>query len=244
MRLGGNDRTFDRATALCGCSASSVGPVIGTPGGTPEKPALFFSGPEEFRAWLEVHHETAPELWMGLRRKHVVDHGLTWAEAVPEALCFGWIDSVSQGIDADTRRQRWTPRRPGSNWSKVNVAHVERLLAEGRMHPVGIAAYEQRREERTGIYSFEVEVDDQLPDSLQARLAADPVAEAFWAGATKSYRKVVVHWVTSAKREATVDSRMAALVEDCRHGRLVKSQRYGDEPAWARRLRVELGIGE
>lgn len=216
--------------------------VIGTPGGTPEKPALFFNGPEEFRAWLEVHHETAPELWMGLRRTHVPDHGLTWAEAVPEALCFGWIDSVSQRIDETTRRQRWTPRRPGSTWSKVNVAHVERLVAQGRMRPAGLAAYEQRRAERTGIYAFEVGADDQLPPRLHARLAEDPVAAAFWAGAPASYRKVVVHWVTSAKREATVESRLASLVEDCRDGRLVKPQRYGEEPAWARRLRAELGL--
>ncbi|QCX29035.1 hypothetical protein FC770_01190 [Nocardioides jishulii] len=181
---------------------------------------------------------------MGLRRKHVADHGLTWAEAVPEALCFGWIDSVAQGIDADTRRQRWTPRRRGSNWSKVNVAHVERLLAEGRMHSAGIAAYEQRREERTGVYAFESDRDDELPAPLLARLEQDPVAAAFWGGAATSYRKVVVHWVTSAKREATVDSRMAMLVEDCRHGRLVKSQRYGDEPAWVRRMRTELGIDD
>lgn len=218
--------------------------MIGTPGGTPEKPALFFRGPEEFRAWLEANHDTSPELWMGLRRAHIAERGLTWAEAVPEALCFGWIDSLAQRIDDETRRQRWTPRRPGSNWSKVNVAHVERLLAEGRMHPAGIAAYEQRRAERTGIYSFEQEHDDQLPPALQAQLAADPVAAAFWAGATRSYRKVVVHWVTSAKRQATVESRMAALVEDCAHGRLVKPQRYGEEPAWVGRVRAELGLGD
>lgn len=219
-----------------------MGGVIGAPGGTPERPALFFTGPEEFRAWLEAHHETAPELWMGLRRTGVPGAGLTWAEAVPEALCFGWIDSVSQRIDETTRRQRWTPRRPGSIWSRANVAHVERLLAEGRMHPAGIAAYERRRDDRTGVYSFEKDFADQLPPALLARLEADPVAAAFWAGATRSYRKVVVHWVTSAKRETTVESRMATLVEDCRNGRLVKPQRYGEEPAWVRRLRVELGL--
>lgn len=216
--------------------------MIGTSGGTPERPALFFSGPDEFRAWLEANHETAPELWMGLRRKHVAEPGLTWAQAVPEALCFGWIDSVAQRIDEDTRRQRWTPRRRGSNWSKVNVAHVERLRAEGRMRPAGLAAYGQRRDDRTGTYAFEGDNDDALPPALHAVLAVEPVAAAFWAGATKSYRRVVVHWVMSAKREATRDSRLAALVEDCAHGRLVKPQRYGDEPAWARRMRAELGL--
>ncbi|WP_204163369.1 YdeI/OmpD-associated family protein [Nocardioides gilvus] len=216
--------------------------MIGTPGGTPERPALFFTGPDEFRAWLEANHDSAPELWMGLRGKHVPDHGLTWVEAVPEALCFGWIDSVAQRIDGDSRRQRWTPRRRGSNWSKINVAHVERLLAEGRMHPAGVAAYEQRREDRTGVYAFEGERRDQLPEPLLARLEAEPLAAAFWAGAIPSYRATVVHWVTSAKRESTVESRMADLVEDCAHGRLVKPQRYGDEPAWVRRLRAELGL--
>lgn len=216
--------------------------MIGTPGGTPERPALFFSGPEEFRAWLEANHDSADELWMGLRKKHVADRGLTWEDAVPEALCFGWIDSVAQRIDDDTRRQRWTPRRPGSIWSRVNIAHVERLVAEGRMTPAGLAAFERRREDRSGVYAFENGSDDQLPPELQAQLDEVPVAAAFWAAATPSYRRTVVHWVTSAKREATRVSRLAALVDDCAHGRLVKHQRYGEEPAWARRARAELGL--
>lgn len=217
--------------------------MIGTPGGTPERPALFFSGPEEFRAWLEAHHDTADELWMGLRKKHVPDRGLTWAQAVPEALCFGWIDSLSQGIDDDNRRQRWTPRRPGSNWSQVNVDHVARLVAEGRMRPAGLAAFEARREDRTGVYSFEGGRDDQLPGPLQAELEGAPVAAAFWAGATPSYRRAVVHWVVSAKKDATRTKRMAELVDSCSRGVLVGFQRYGEEPAWARRLRAELGLG-
>ena len=102
-------------------------------GGTPEKPALFFDGPEDFRAWLEQHHETETELWMGLNKKHVADGGLTWAEAVPEALCFGWIDSRAEGIDDDSRRQRWTPRKTTSNWSRINLDLVDRLTREGRM---------------------------------------------------------------------------------------------------------------
>lgn len=218
--------------------------MIGTPGGTPERPALFFSGPEEFRAWLEANHDTADELWMGLRKKHVPDRGLTWAQAVPEALCFGWIDSLSQGIDEDTRRQRWTPRRPGSNWSKVNVAHVERLLAEGRMRPAGLASFEARRADRTGVYSFEGRREDQLPAEHQAQLAEHPTAATFWAGATPSYRRAVVHWVVSAKQDATRAKRLAELVDSCSRGVLVGFQRYGEEPAWARRLRAELGLGD
>lgn len=111
-------------------------------GGSPERPAIFFDDAEDFRAWLEEHHETADELWMGLRRAHVRPRGLTWKEAVPVALCYGWIDSLSQPIDDDARRQRWTPRRARSSWSPTNIAHVERLLAEGLMRPAGLAAFE------------------------------------------------------------------------------------------------------
>lgn len=111
-------------------------------GGTPERPAVFFDGPDDFRAWLEEHHDTATELWMGLYKKHVEQRGLTWEQAVPVALCYGWIDSLNQRIDDDTRRQRWTPRRPSSRWSATNIAHVERLRAAGLMHPAGLAAYE------------------------------------------------------------------------------------------------------
>jgi uncharacterized protein YdeI (YjbR/CyaY-like superfamily) len=153
--------------------------TIGTPGGTPERPAIFFSGPEEFRAWLEANHDRETELWMGLYKKHVPGRGLTWEDAVPEALCYGWIDSVSQRIDDDARRQRWTPRKPTSNWSAVNIAIVERLTAEGRMRPSGVAAFDRRRDDRSGVYSFE-NPPQELPPEQAARLAADAAASAFW----------------------------------------------------------------
>lgn len=207
---------------------------IGTPGGTPERPAIFFSGPEEFRAWLEANHATETELWMGLNKRHVPERGLTWEQAVPEALCFGWIDSVSQRIDDDARRQRWTPRKPSSNWSTVNIALVERLTAEGRMHPAGIAAFERRRDDRSGVYSFENPPQD-LPPAYAETLAADAAASAFWEAATPTYRRQVTHWVLSAKQEATRERRIAQLIEDSAAGRLVPPMRYGETPKWAER---------
>lgn len=203
-------------------------------GGTPERPAVFFDGPEAFRSWLEEHHDTAPELWMGLRKKHVVDRGLTWEEAVPVALCFGWIDSVAQRIDDDTRRQRWTPRRRGSNWSDVNVAHVQRLLAEGLMHPAGIAAYEARTAERTGVYSYERPTTD-LTEEHRAAIEAVPAAAAFWAQAPAGYRRTAAGWLLGAKQEATRQRRLRQLVEDCAAGRLIPPQRYGQPPGWVDR---------
>lgn len=204
-------------------------------GGSAERPATFFDGPEDFRAWLAEHHDTAPELWMGLHKRHVPEpeRGLTWHEAVPVALCFGWIDSVSQRIDDDARRQRWTPRRPGSVWSAVNVAHVERLLAEGLMEPAGIAAFEARTAERTGVYAYERPTE--LTAEQAAALEADPAAAAFWSEAPASYRKMVAAWLRDAKQEATRQRRLRQLVEDCAAGRLVPSQRYGEVPRWVER---------
>ncbi|MFV0459839.1 MAG: YdeI/OmpD-associated family protein [Actinomycetales bacterium] len=207
---------------------------IGKPGGTPQRPAVFFSDPAEWRAWLEVHHDRESELWMGLYNKHVPDRGLTWHEAVVEALCFGWIDSRAERIDLDSRRQRWTPRRPNSMWSAVNVASVERLIAEGRMRPAGLAAFERRRADRTGTYSFE-QGDVVLASEAESRLRANPAAAAFWDSATPSYRKLCTHWVSSAKREETRENRLGQLIDDCANGRLIKSQRYGITPAWVAR---------
>jgi len=204
------------------------------PGGTAEKPALFFDGPEDFRAWLELHHETETELWMGLNKKHVADRGLTWEQAVPEALCFGWIDSRAERIDEDAVRQRWTPRKKTSTWSRVNLDLVDRLTREGRMRPMGIAAWEARRPDRQGIYSFE-QGDLELPEAYAAQLAANPAASAFWAETTASYRKICINWVRSAKQQATNDKRMAQLVEDSAAGRLIPSQRYGEMPKWLER---------
>ncbi|WP_310525795.1 YdeI/OmpD-associated family protein [Nocardioides sp.] len=204
--------------------------MVGTPGGTPEKPALFFASVEEFREWLEANHETATELWMGLYKVHVPERGLTYDDAVPEALCFGWIDSVSQRIDEDAVRQRWTPRKSSSVWSIVNIAHVERLVAEGRMRPAGLAAYDRRKPERSGIYAYEA--GGQLSDEPRARLLANPAAAAFWDAAAPSYRRVAENWVVSAKREETRERRLVQLIEDSAAGRLITTQRYGETPKW------------
>lgn len=205
----------------------------GTPGGTSERPARYFSGPEEFRAWLQANHDSAPELWMGLNAKHVEPRGLTWALAVPEALCFGWIDSVSQKVDEDSRRQRWTPRKPTSNWSAVNIAHVERLRAEGRMHPAGEAAFARRTDANSGVYAYEN--SHELDDEAVALLQADAAAAAFWAEATAGYRRICATWIASAKRAETRRQRREQLVADCAAGRQIPSQRYGSSPAWLTR---------
>lgn len=216
------------------------GDRLGVPGGTPERRAVFFASPAEFRAWLEVNHDTATELWMGLYKKHVPDRGLTWEQAVPEALCFGWIDSQVQRIDADAVRQRWTPRKRNSTWSAVNVALVEQLSAEGRMRPAGLAAFELRCEERTGIYAHEQDGELVLPPEFAVQLAADERAARFFAEATASYRKLAINWVLSAKQVATRERRLTQLISDSANGRLIPSQRYDAEPRWVERARAAL----
>ncbi len=198
----------------------------------PERAAVFFADAEEFRAWLEENHETATELWMGLYRKGDPERGITWEEAVPVALCYGWIDSVSQRIDDRTRRQRWTPRKKSSNWSAVNIAHVERLVAEGLMRPAGLAAFERRAQAAAG-YSYEDRT--ALDDDQLAAVEAVPAAFAFWNEATATYRRVAATWVNGAKREQTRSDRLATLIADSAAGRLIPPQRYGEPPAWLTR---------
>lgn len=201
-------------------------------GGTPERPARFFADAAEFDAWLAAHHDTATELWMGLHKKHVGDRGLTWQDAVPVALCWGWIDSRAERIDEDSRRQRWTPRRTGSNWSPVNIALVRDLLAQGRMQPPGLAVFEARREDSSALYENR---DRDLPPEYAAQLAASAPATAFWEVATPSYRKLATNWVLSAKQQATRDRRLGQLVADSAAGLLIPSQRYGTAPSWVTR---------
>lgn len=198
---------------------------MGTPGGSSERPALFFADAAEFRRWLAENHETASELWMGLNKKHVPERGLTWEQAVPEALCFGWIDSLAQRIDEDTRRQRWTPRKKNSVWSTVNINLIKELTEAGRIEPAGIAAYERRRPERSGIYAYEQPHPELSPD-FAGRLAADGEAQRWFDEQAPGYRKICINWVMTAKRAQTRESRLQSLIEDCAAGRKIKSQRY------------------
>ena len=173
----------------------------------------FFETPAEWRAWLEAHHATETEVEVGFRRKATGLPTMTWSQAVDEALCFGWIDGVRHSIDETSYRNRFTPRKPTSTWSNVNIAKVEALEAAGRMMPAGRAAFERRTEDNSGIYSFEGARAEALPEPYAAVLAADAGACAYFTARPAWYRRAAVHWVTSAKREATRERRLAELVE-------------------------------
>ena len=201
-------------------------------GGAGEPEVVFFADAAAFRSWLEQHHENAAELWVERRPKAHPQQGLTWEDAVVEALCFGWIDSTSRRI-GDVRAQRFSPRKASSNWSAINIAHVERLTAAGLMHPAGLAAYARRSPERSAVYSYETR--DELDGGELAAIAAVPAAQAFWSVATPGYQRLCANWLHAAKRAQTRTDRLAALVAHCAAGELIPSQRYGVAPAWAAR---------
>ena len=121
-----------------------------------------------------------------------------------------------------------------STWSTINIALVEKLIAEGRMRPAGLAAFERRRDDRSGIYSHENDAQE-FPAEMAARLAVDARASAFWENATATYRRQVTHWVLSAKQEATRERRLTQLIDDSAAGQLVPFQRYGQVPKWVER---------
>jgi uncharacterized protein YdeI (YjbR/CyaY-like superfamily) len=146
---------------------------------------------------------------------------MTWPEAVDEALCFGWIDGVRHSVDETSYRNRFTPRRPGSNWSRVNVAKVEALVAQGRMRPAGLKAFEARTAARSGVYSFEQERPAELAPEYLEQVRADAAAWADFSARPPSYRRQVAHWVMSAKREETRQRRLATLIESSGQGRTV-----------------------
>ncbi len=182
---------------------------------------VFFTTAGELRAWFERHHADAPELLVGYWKKHTGKAGVTHPEAIEQALCFGWIDSVSRRIDDDRYQVRFTPRRAGSVWSAVNVAAVARLAGHGLMHPAGLRAFEGRRPGRVVVYSYEQPADAVLDEAQQARLEADATAWAWFAAQPASYRRAAVHWVVSAKRADTRERRLQQLIDDSAQGRRV-----------------------
>lgn len=172
----------------------------------------FFKSAADFRAWLEKNHATATELWVGLYKKHAAHCGLIYPDAVLEALCFGWIDGVMRRLDDDAIVQRFTPRKPGSTWSNINVAHVERLTREGRMAPAGLAAFAARSAAKTGLYSFERTQPAEFPFALLRRFKANRAAWKFFSAQPPGYRRVATHHVVSAKQEATRLRRLEKLI--------------------------------
>jgi len=180
----------------------------------------FFKSPSEFRRWLERHHASAQELQVGYYKKGSGKSSITWAESVDEALCFGWIDGIRRKLDDESYTIRFTPRRPRSTWSAINIKRVEELAREGRMQPAGLQAFQARMENRSGIYSYE-QRSDKLDAPYEKKLKANKAAWAFFQSQSAAYRRNACWWVVSAKKEETRLQRLATLIEDSARGRTI-----------------------
>jgi uncharacterized protein YdeI (YjbR/CyaY-like superfamily) len=181
---------------------------------------VFFGSGEEFRSWLERNHHTAKELQVGLFKKGARKAGITYDEAVDEALSFGWIDGVTHRIDDARYTIRFTPRTPKSNWSLKNTRRVGELKKLGRMHPSGSKVFEERDRARSGQYSFEHRAA-KLPAAHEKRFRSNRKAWAFWEAQPPGYRNVAIWWVISAKKEETRARRLGSLIEHSARGKRV-----------------------
>jgi len=171
----------------------------------------FFKTPAAFRKWLTANHAKSKELWVGFYKKGSGKPSISWPESVDEALCFGWIDGVRKSLDAESYVIRFSPRKPDSTWSAVNIRNVDRLIDERRMRPAGKRAFEARQENRSGIYSYE-QRSPELIEPYAGLLQGNKSAWEFFAAQPPSYRKMMNWYIVSAKREETRRQRLARLI--------------------------------
>ena len=178
---------------------------------------IFFSQPSDFRKWLEQNHDKAQELWVGYYKKTSGLPSITWPESVDEALCFGWIDGLRKSIDEKSYKIRFTPRKPGSHWSAVNIKRVEELTALGVMQTAGLEAFKKRDAKRSKRAAYEQQ-DVKLPEEYELKIRANKKAWEHYHSLAPSYKKTTIWWVISAKQEATRLKRLDTLIASSEKG--------------------------
>lgn len=178
----------------------------------------YFKSSVDFRKWLETNSATAEQLWVGFYKKSSGKPSINRPESVDQALCFGWIDGLRKTVDQTRYKIRFSPRKRSSIWSAINIKRAGELIEQGLMQAAGVKAFEARKENRSGIYSYE-----QRPASLdglyEKKFRQNKAAWEFFQKLPPSYRKKVTWWVLSAKTEETRLKRLAKLIEDCAQGR-------------------------
>ncbi len=172
----------------------------------------FFPTPSDFRTWLEAHHDKSGELLVGFYKKDSGRPSITWPESVQVALCFGWIDGVRKSIDETSYTIRFTPRKPNSNWSSININLVRKLTKQGLMHPAGLKAF-AARDEKKSIYSYEQRKTAQFTREQEKQFRAKKAAWEFFRSQAPWYQRVTAFWVISAKREETKLKRFSLLIQ-------------------------------
>jgi uncharacterized protein YdeI (YjbR/CyaY-like superfamily) len=195
----------------------------------------FFKSQTEFRTWLEKNHARTPELWLGFYKRTSGKAGITFRQALDEALCWGWIDGVRKRLNDVSYTNRFTPRQPKSNWSLVNIERAHELMKRGLMRPAGLNAFDKRDEEKARRYSYEQE-SPKFDPAYERRFRANKRAWKFFHSQPAGYRRAATWWVMSAKREETRLRRLATLIEDSKNElRLAmlrpQSSNRGDSPS-------------
>jgi len=185
----------------------------------------FFATEAEFRRWLAANHESEPELLVGFWKKTTGKPSIDWPQARDQALCFGWIDGIRKSLGEESYTIRFTPRRTGSIWSKVNHQRYAALTAAGQMTEAGVRAFEENKG-RSGVYSYENE-QKELTAAETKRFKSNKAAWADWEKRPPGYRKVVLHWINSAKKPETRARRLATLIEDSAAGRKIAGYDIG-----------------
>jgi uncharacterized protein YdeI (YjbR/CyaY-like superfamily) len=186
---------------------------------------LFFPTQSSFRKWLEKNHDKAKELLVGFYKVNSGKPSMSWSESVDEAICFGWIDGVRKGIDAESYSIRFTRRKPGSIWSAVNIKKVENLSKQGLMHPSGMAAFQKREAKKSAIYSYE-KAPQNLSDDFLKKFKENKKAWKYFQSMAPSYQRTAIHWVMNAKQESTKLKRLYELINDSGAERKIKLLNY------------------
>ncbi|MDQ0595290.1 uncharacterized protein YdeI (YjbR/CyaY-like superfamily) [Chryseobacterium ginsenosidimutans] len=182
--------------------------------------ATFFQAQEEFREWLEKNHQKETELLVGFWKVGTKKPSISWSQSVDQALCFGWIDGVRKSIDEESYSIRFTPRKPTSIWSAINIKKVEELTKAGLMTSEGKKAFELRKEEKSAIYSHEKELATLDPE-FEKQFKANKKAWEFFSNQAPSYKKVMLHWIMNAKQDKTRLSRLEKTIKESELGKRV-----------------------
>ena len=178
----------------------------------------YFPTPRHFRKWLEKHHAAEHELLVGFYKKDSGKPSITWPESVKEALCFGWIDGIRRNVDEESYSIRFTPRKRTSIWSAINIKYAEELIEQGLMRPSGLKAFAARRENKSGIYSYEQRTAT-IPEPYLSKFKKNKTAFQFFESQPAGYRKQVSWWIVSARQEETRLKRLAKLTSESAAGR-------------------------
>jgi len=180
----------------------------------------FFKNQFDFRKWFEKNHSTSTELLVGFYKVDSGRQNMTWSQSVDQALCYGWIDGVRKSIDNESYCIRFTPRRKTSIWSAVNIKKVEILIEKGLIQPSGLAVLSFRKDEKSKIYSFESD-DKELTDNFVSKFKSNIQAWDFFTKQAPSYKKSIIHWIMTAKKEMTQLSRLEKTISESEKGNRV-----------------------